>query len=293
MSKPNFKSGPDPNNQFESLSSHDNTFTTKPKLPGEMLPTKIYFSKTHNCVIQIYKDDDDILSTIEDYKKYFENDIKLEVWEEERPNVLSLLDILGLKIEDALEDLKDYIPSYQKSMAGLVDQKPLNFTSNLSDPLDEPDYVDPEKLDIFLVDINEMALKEDIACRLEREYLSPADSNVPKWPVMGTIWGHSQRAVVNMVVKMVDKNINVPFVIDTTSPYTYLNASTQKALDPDSPTGTLQVFINEEPTFTYLSHSNFKDCNVLGADFFRKNKKIKLNYEELTVMVDLTHRFSS
>jgi hypothetical protein len=111
-----------------------------------------------------------------------------------------------------------------------------------------------------------------ISKRLGCEYLSPTTAQ-PKFPVSGVIDGHSSfRPMANLIVEKNDFKVNVVFLIDTTSPNTYISHQVWEALGcsghvPEASHISLhglQDFMVERSPLD----SHFAEINILGQNYF-------------------------
>lgn len=113
-------------------------------------------------------------------------------------------------------------------------------------------------------------------------YLQPASSAFNPLPVAGKVVmskGQNHRMLVNLACSYADHPaINVVFVIDTLSPFTFLSQEVVEALDvplQDNKTPfSLHIHSKDlEPVNCYASpaESSFSHVNILGVDFFTVN----------------------
>ncbi|KAF7623354.1 hypothetical protein Mgra_00010304 [Meloidogyne graminicola] len=137
--------------------------------------------------------------------------------------------------------------------------------------LEKDQSLPPSKHDMMFSDINDEELK-GIGQMMEIENLSVGKFSLPYFPVnSGKINSPNYRLMICLVCqKFKDPTapiINVWFVVNTGSVCTFINEKTMKALSgsenvPDS----MDVAI-QDPNISiecYLSHSHFKEANVLG-----------------------------
>ena len=145
--------------------------------------------------------------------------------------------------------------------------------------MDAPGYIKPELQNFLLTDITAKELRV-IAAELEVDYLGPA-AFPGTFPAVGDIRGLNHRLIVSLVCRRQTTkqatSVNIIFLINTGSPVTYLCHEAMEALiGKDShPPQTLYVKIHSEQTIlARLSPkgSHFADVNVLGMDFFAKNR---------------------
>jgi hypothetical protein len=131
-------------------------------------------------------------------------------------------------------------------------------------------YIPPELEDIILTDGSEKIVSEEIAFALEVTYLSA--SQVVTWPAVGIVWGLNKRWFVNMSVQRKTRSaVNVIFLVDSATPYTFLSPLAIDAVlgvDGYAPS-SFQALINGKSTQVERSpkQGHFADINVLGMNF--------------------------
>jgi hypothetical protein len=144
--------------------------------------------------------------------------------------------------------------------------------------MDPPGYIKPDLQDFLLTDITAERL-QDIAYELEVDYLGPA-AFPGTFPAMGRIWGQNNRLKVSLVCRPRTSedvpSVNIIFLIDTGSPFTYLCQEAMEALigkDSHVPPSLYVEIHGEKVNEAHLSPkgSHFVDVNVLGMDFIVKN----------------------
>lgn len=138
---------------------------------------------------------------------------------------------------------------------------------------DDSSFISPQLEDIMLTDVSEKDVRESIAQGLETTYLG-VSTGEPSWPARGIVYGKNKRLFINLFVKLraSDPEKNVIFLVDTSSPNTFLCATAMSSLlPPDNPLpdqlrgfihGKLHGSINLSPP-----SSHFSEINVLGTDF--------------------------
>lgn len=162
-------------------------------------------------------------------------------------------------------------------------------TQNMKDIHDPPDYIKPSLQDILLTDITPEVIVK-IAKKLKVEYLSRADSVPASFPVEGLIHGNNKRLMVNLVCQRFGNHnapaVNVIFLIDTGSPYSFLSPEAMEALVGQSGSNIpdqMDVLIHSTKTTACEvspQDKHFADVNVLGMDFLYKNGLgLKLNVD--------------
>ncbi len=134
-------------------------------------------------------------------------------------------------------------------------------------PLDENSFVTPPDVyDVLLMDIK----PEDffkISRRLGVEPLS-IPTSVPSFPAHGIIYGSCHRLFISLVVKKRSISLNVNFLYDTGSPYTYLRAETLKALGfTENVPEDADVLIHGCATTVYPSTKHFAEVDILGQEY--------------------------
>ena len=136
-------------------------------------------------------------------------------------------------------------------------------------------WVDPKSSSLMLSDVTEEVLTADVACVLDVTHLAPASADDVAWPVRALLYGVFSRAVVSLVVSAAARapgkaarSVNVIFLVDTGSPYTFIPQSTFAALGyNDSPPRAASLCVHGVNLTVQPSHSHFKGVNVLGTDF--------------------------
>ena len=127
--------------------------------------------------------------------------------------------------------------------------------------------VGPREYDVLILDITPSDLRR-IGSELGSISLSEA-SATPTFPVEGILFGNSQRMFIPLIVSKLRKSINVNFLYDTGSPYTYLRQETFAALgfEESTPTET-NVVVHGTALTVYLSSNHFANVDLVGQDFF-------------------------
>jgi hypothetical protein len=82
---------------------------------------------------------------------------------------------------------------------------------------------------IIMPDVDHKKLNGTISRVLQTDYLSASETT--SWPVSGVVWGPQKRMLFCLPVTVTDKSINVHFVLDTCSPFTYISHEVVTALD--------------------------------------------------------------
>jgi hypothetical protein len=150
--------------------------------------------------------------------------------------------------------------------------------------IDALDYIRPDEVDIMLSDVKSEDLKTIIAETLGVVYLSAAtDDEKQKWAPLaakGLIHGGMSRLIINLVIrrqKNPNRCVNVFFVVDTGSPYSFVCAEAMEKLvgvEGSNLPNVINADIggHELPLHLSMVNSHFHDVNVLGMDALRKLK---------------------
>lgn len=150
--------------------------------------------------------------------------------------------------------------------------------------IDAVEYLRPEQVDIMLSDVKSEDLKTIIAEKLGVEYLSLASENdKEKWiplEAKGLIHGGMNRLIINLVTrrkKNPNRYVNVIFIIDTGSPYSFACAEAMQAIvgvEGANLPNVINADIGGHEISLYLSmvNSHFHDVNVLGMDALKALK---------------------
>jgi hypothetical protein len=146
--------------------------------------------------------------------------------------------------------------------------------AHVINPGDEGMWVDAAEADLMLSDVTHELLAADIAPALGVAHLAPVCADVT-WPVRACLFGAFSRVMASVVVtapprtlEAAARSVNVVFVVDTGSPYTFLAQSTLQALGyGDTPPRHVPLCVHGVGMTVQASHSRFADANVLGTDF--------------------------
>ena len=142
------------------------------------------------------------------------------------------------------------------------------------DPSGESSWIDPDTMDIQLSDVDEAKLKTAVAELLGVGYLTRAEP-AARFPVRGAVYGRLERLMVNLVVQRPATGLclNVIFLVDTGSAFTYLTPLAFEALGfADSVPSTAVLSVHGVALTVSPSRAHFCDANVLGQDFFRDGR---------------------
>ena len=134
-------------------------------------------------------------------------------------------------------------------------------------------WVDPS-CDLMLSDVTEEVLTADVAGMLGVTHLTAVNADDVVWPVRALLYGVFSRVMVSLVVTAprasgeAARSVNVIFLLDTGSPFTFISQRTYKALGySDSLPKAAQLRVHGASITVKPSHSHFVDVNVLGTDF--------------------------
>lgn len=151
-----------------------------------------------------------------------------------------------------------------------------------------PNFIPPSQYDVLVTDICEEDLKS-VCIELGQEYLSIRE-NKAELPLSGLFYGSNHRMFVCLPVEKRNIKLNVPFLIDTGAPYTYVTRDVFEKLGyvekcPSSAT----MHVNDTAMNVNRSVGHFENVNLLGQDFFLYAKlTLSVNYTERTVHLQKT-----
>jgi len=139
--------------------------------------------------------------------------------------------------------------------------------------IDSVRFLRPEDFDVLLTDMAESDLR--LMAQMDGVgYLNVSSETTPLFPVQGSVMGAHRRLMVNLLVRKhrTQRYMNVIFMIDTGSPYTFLSASAMAALSgarANVPKMTRLEIHGVHPMVCYMSppDKHFSDINLLGMDF--------------------------
>lgn len=152
-------------------------------------------------------------------------------------------------------------------------------------------------LDRFLNDIDKDELSHISRVCFSIEYLSNAQTFPSVFPVKGRIYGPNHRAMINLACQYQKQEgkdppaLNITFIIDSTSPNTYLSKHAIEALCPKLAGLEDVVFVRIQtkvPIQCTVSpmNSHFANVNILGMDFLIYNSlKFLIDCEEKLVLL--------
>ena len=161
-------------------------------------------------------------------------------------------------------------------------QRSLNSTEEeFISPLETSDYIDPTIEDFLLTDLKDKDLKLDVARELNVTYLGETNEE-PSLPVNGIIWGINRRPLLNLIVGRGSSQINVIFLVNPSSPNSFVSSEVVKALKIDVGRAFF-VDIHGKNAFVNLSSNHFKDVNILGAEYIQRRRlAVTFDYDDLT-----------
>jgi len=156
------------------------------------------------------------------------------------------------------------------------------------DATDAPDYIPPNAFHVTIPDVDQAQLTAVVKYEFELEdtwWDSPVTSK-PFFPMEVLIRGRYNRLYVPLIVASW-RNMQAPkwvlFIIDTTSPHTYLSKATFLKLGyeaDDAPRIDTEMMIHGYPITVAPSHSGFAEINILGQDYLTFTKaELELYYE--------------
>ncbi|CAB5217270.1 hypothetical protein RhiirA5_378200 [Rhizophagus irregularis] len=131
---------------------------------------------------------------------------------------------------------------------------------------------DPTSFDVLITDIGAQDLRKVISDELNVGYLS--DSNQEHdGDVDGIIYGRGFRLICTLTVKIRAKIKFVHFIVNTSSPSTYLSDDALSAfgLTISNPDYFINARINNKDTVVLMSPpgSHFSGINLLGSEFLK------------------------
>ncbi|KAL0224767.1 hypothetical protein RCL1_002679 [Eukaryota sp. TZLM3-RCL] len=152
--------------------------------------------------------------------------------------------------------------------------------------IDDPHYVCPLKQDILLTDMVLSDLNEVVEQRWNIKPLSPSTSSDQTF-----FSGHvlfNRRCIVLLPVKGTSGTyLDVPFIVDTGSPYTYLSRRSLQSLHkqlPDQEQSFVLIHKTRVKVYESPPKSHFADFNILGGDFFEASQFVlSVNFSAFSV----------
>ncbi|RIB00245.1 hypothetical protein C2G38_2039764 [Gigaspora rosea] len=164
---------------------------------------------------------------------------------------------------------------------------PEDTNTDFFGPIDDNNYL-PNMYDVLLTDVtdvNSKDLHEDISELLKAKYLSYSPADEFK-EVHGIIYGSYNRIFVSLPVKVKRKAKNVHFLVDTSSPSTYICEEVYESFKATIRNAS-SIIINNKPTLVFLTPVNFHftGVNVLGMDY--------LNIYRTKLIIDLENHYVS
>lgn len=160
--------------------------------------------------------------------------------------------------------------------------------------MDVKQYVDPKAQDTLLTDISIEDLKKMYSDRGKKYLQESSTSTVVKsedFPVQGFMYGDNYRSMIFLPTKIKNKTVEILYLIDTGSPYTYISQKTFDHLGYTFPTSEGQFLINSRLTLIHISppNSHFEDINILGTNYTSKNElEVACDYKSRCVTLSVS-----
>ena len=159
-------------------------------------------------------------------------------------------------------------------------------------PLDSPTFVAPNNQDLLLMDVADAELFGSVGELLGVQYLGESSYLEQSSVLKGIVFGQNKRLMINLQCKRKAATnwVNIFFLVDTGSQYTYLAPSSIDKL-AGGKNKTLNVLVSSETVCIecYLSpqDKHFRDMNVLGMEAMSKlgfsNFRIDFNANEFFI----------
>lgn len=168
---------------------------------------------------------------------------------------------------------------------------PEEFLNHYASISDAKEFVSPSKFETTLSDVDQDVLSRPMSQQLHVQYLSqvqhPQYSNV----ITGYVHGNMYRPVVNVVMTSCDNveyGINVIFVIDTASPYTYISRVVARALCLSDDENGKFTMVHGRRTYIHESRNNFSHVNILGGDWLSRCTALDVHYKtsQVTILIE-------
>jgi hypothetical protein len=159
-------------------------------------------------------------------------------------------------------------------------------------PIDSPTFVPPNDQDLLLTDVTDAELSGSVGELLGVQYLGESSYLEQSAVLKGIVFGQNKRLMINLQCKRKTATnwVNIFFLVDTGSPYTYLapSAIDKLANGTNNICRTLNVLVGNETVCIecYLSpqDKHFRDVNVFGMEAMSKlgfsNFRIDFNANE-------------
>jgi len=142
-------------------------------------------------------------------------------------------------------------------------------TKKLEDAMEPLGFIPHASQDMHLTDISTANLRTALALYLGVLYLGE-NRDPPIFPVSGKLWGMvNARPFVNLVVQTGESTpVNVFFLVNTASPYTYISEAALAKIAPGKTIESFSGLIHGHKCDIHPSPpaSHFAETNVLGAN---------------------------
>ena len=128
-----------------------------------------------------------------------------------------------------------------------------------------------------------------IAPSLEIEHLSESKKKAEDvHKIKGILYGDNLNAFAGLVLDSGLKKFDAVFMIDPGSPQTYVSEDTMKKIGLKFESGPVKLWINGVLFSVMKARADFKEFNVIGADFlWRTKSEVKIVYKEKKVEIAL------
>jgi hypothetical protein len=159
--------------------------------------------------------------------------------------------------------------------------------------MDNPHFIDPNRIDIILTDLTSEDLRKELDSMIEDKKCFTLMDDGPDVEILATakgmMLGSYHRLLVARPVTVLSKTMMVPFLIDTASPYTYLSRDAIDRYGAKLPPGDFMADINGVGIATAVSppNSHFSDFCLLGADYlFLSSSKLTCLYGSDVILLE-------
>lgn len=150
---------------------------------------------------------------------------------------------------------------------------------------DDEKFIDPMKIDMMLTDFCEKEATEVSKKNFLFEMNSAANEQPPVFPLEGIIWGENGRMLVPIVVSHGNASIKTLALYNCGCRPSFLSKSTlhKLGMTDDGISSTMNICMHGRIFSVHLSHSHFKDVNVIGQSFHQA--KVMVEYDELKFVI--------